>query len=180
MKRLFTLISISALFLSACNNTSSNEKATATLNIREVKEITKPFSDTVKMDTFRVALAGKDPKNMQLSFSIVAHNGKKIYDKQFKASDLFNNYENLGIKKDDAKVKFMQQELDLFLDEENFLEPAITDAEKPDQNTVDKAFYEELKKSGLNGFKYRLGKESQIYIGWSELEKKVKVYYKCC
>jgi DNA-binding response OmpR family regulator len=181
MKRILTLISVSALFLFACTNNSSNDKTINTLNTKEVKQVTKPFSDTAKADTFRVVLVGSKPKEMQLSFSIITYNGKKIYQKDLKATELLNNYrENVDLKKDAAQLKFLHEELNQFLDEENFLEPAITDAEQPDQNTVDKAFYAELKKSGLNGFKYRLGKESQLYIAWSEKEQKVKVYYKCC
>jgi hypothetical protein len=181
MNRLFTSITISALFFLACTNKSGNNNTTTTLNTKEVKQVTKPFSDKVKLDTFRVVLSGTKPEDMQLSFSIIAYNGKKIYGKDLKATELLNNYkENVDLKKDAAKMKFLHEELNLFLDEENFLEPAITDAEQPDQNTVDKAFYDELKKSGLNGFKYSLGKDSQLYIGWSENEHQVKVYYKCC
>lgn len=180
MKKIFTLIGIVILFLSACTNNSHNGKASGALNSREIKQIIKNFSDTVKSDTFRVELAGNKDKDLELAFSIIAFDGNKIYEKRLKASDLLRNYENLGIKKDEAKLKFMQEELNLFLDDENFLEPAITESEQPDQNAPDKGFYVELKKSGLNGFKYRLGKESQIYIAWSEREHKVKVYYKCC
>jgi hypothetical protein len=181
MERLFTLICISALFLFACTNSSINDKTITTLNTKEVKQVAKPFSDLAKMDTFRVVLSGSKPKDMQLSFSIVAYNGKKIYQKDLRASELFKNYgENVDLKNDAAKLKFLHEELNLFLDSENFLEPAITDAEQPDQNTIDKAFYKELKKSRLNGFKYSLGKESQVYIAWSESEQKVKIYYKCC
>ena len=74
----------------------------------------------------------------------------------------------------------MQDEMGLFFDEENFLEPAVTADEQPDKNTPDKNFFTELKQSGVNGFKYRLGKESNLYIAWSQQEKKVKTYYECC
>jgi serine/threonine-protein kinase RIO1 len=71
-------------------------------------------------------------------------------------------------------------EYKLFLDDENFLEPAVTENETPDQYTPDKKFHNELKQSALNGFKYRTGKETNIYIAWSEKEKRVKPYYNCC
>nr|WP_199082070.1 hypothetical protein [Pedobacter sp. ASV19] len=74
----------------------------------------------------------------------------------------------------------MTDEFNFFLEDENFLEPAVTSDEIPDQYTADKAFYEELKRSNLNGFKYRISKETKVYIAWSALEKKVKIYYKCC
>jgi hypothetical protein len=181
MKRLFTLISITALLLLACTDNSRKDKRISTLNTKEVKQITRHFSDTSKLDTFRVVLSGSKPKNMQLSFSIIAYNGKKIFQKDLKASELMDSYkDNVNLRKEADQVNFMHEELNLFLDDENFLEPAITESEHPDQNTVDKAFYKELKKSGLNGFKYRLGKESQLYIAWSQQEQRVKVYYKCC
>lgn len=68
----------------------------------------------------------------------------------------------------------------IFFAEDNFLEPAVMPEDKADSYVPDKALYEELKKSGLNGFKYRLGKENNIYIAWSEKEQKVKIYYNCC
>ena len=74
----------------------------------------------------------------------------------------------------------MQQELKLFLDEENFLEPAVTENETPDENTSDKNFYNELKRSGHNGFKYRLSNETEVYIAWSAQKKQVLPYYSCC
>ncbi|HPY81991.1 MAG TPA: hypothetical protein PLU45_01415, partial [Bacteroidales bacterium] len=41
---------------------------------------------------------------------------------------------------------------DDFFSEDNFLEPAVMPDDKADNYTPDKALYEELKKSGLNGF----------------------------
>ena len=181
MRRLFTSIALFTLVLLACNNNSGEKSTISTLNTKEVKEITKPFSDLVQSDTFRVVLTGSKPKDMQLSFSIIAYNGKTIYQKNLKASEILDNYKaTVDLKKEAAQRKFLHEELNLFLDEENFLEPAVTESEQPDKNTADKAFYAELKESALNGFKYRLGKDSQLYIAWSQKEQKVKVYYKCC
>jgi hypothetical protein len=181
MRRIFTLITLSAIILTSCTQNLEDKKESSVLNFKEVKQITKAFSDKVKLDTFRVVLTGNKPKEMQLSFSIISYAGKSIYQQELKAADLLNNYkESVDLKRDAAKLKFLHEELNQFLDDENFLEPAIMENEQPDKNTIDQAFYKELKKSGLNGFKYRLGKESQIYIGWSEKDQKVKVYYKCC
>ena len=181
MKRLFTSIALFALFFSACNNNPGKKETISSLNTKEVKQITKPFSDLAKSDTFRVVLTGNKPKDMQLSFSIIAYNGKTIYQKDLKATELLDNYKaSVDLKKEAAQRKFLHEELNLFLEDENFLEPAITETEQPDKNTADKAFYAELKQSVLNGFKYRLGKDSQLYIAWSEKEQRVKVYYQCC
>jgi hypothetical protein len=181
MKKLFLLLAISSLFLLSCTGNSSKKATNNVQNYKEVNQVTKAFSDPVKADTFRVVLSGSKPKDMLLSFRIIAFNGIEIYQKTLKATELINNYkQNVNLKKEDAQLKFLHDELNLFLEDENFLEPAVVENEQPDQNTRDKAFFAELKKSGLNGFKYRLGKDSQLYIAWSEKEKKVKVYYQCC
>jgi hypothetical protein len=171
MKKLFFLLTMSSLFLLSCTGKSGNKTINNVQNYKEVNQVTRPFSDLTKADTFRVVLSGSKPKDMLLTFRIIAFNGKEIYQKTLKAAELINNYK--------ASVD-LKKELNLFLEEENFLEPAVVATEQPDQNTKDKLFYAELKKSGLNGFKYRLGKDSELYIAWSEKEQKVKVYYQCC
>ena len=163
-------------FLAACNPSGQETMAKIASQV-----VSKPFSDTVKADTFKVALTGDVLKNMAIKFTITAHNGALIYNKDFKATDLIENYKStVDLKKERSQMKFIQEEFKLFLDEENFLEPAVTENENPDQYTPDKVFYNELKRSGLNGFKYRSGKETSVYIAWSEKEKKVKPYYNCC
>lgn len=166
------------LLCASCNNTSEKETASTVVN---VKTLVKPFTDSIKMDTFKITLQGDKPKHMLLKFTVTCFKGKEIYQTLLKASDLLANYkETVDLEKEKNQRKFILEELNQFLDEENFLEPAITPEEKPDEYSPDKAFYEELKKTGLNGFKYRIGKETKIYIGWSAKENKVKIYYKCC
>lgn len=139
------------------------------------------FSNPLRADTFRIELQGKQVKDMALHFTITAAGGVPVYTAHLRATDLIANYkESLDLAKEKKKSAFMEQELKLFFDEENFLEPAVTTEEQPDKNTPDPTFFEELKKNGLNGFKYRLGKETKIYIAWSAREKKVKPYYECC
>ncbi|WEK20955.1 MAG: hypothetical protein P0Y49_07365 [Candidatus Pedobacter colombiensis] len=162
-------------FLNAC--TSGHE----TKGSAENHLVLKPFSDSVKVDTFKVALTGETLKDMAIQFTITAHDGKLIYNKDFKAADLIDNYKStVDLKKERSQMDFIMNEYKLFLDDENFLEPAVTENENPDQYTPDKTFYNELKQSALNGFKYRTGKETSVYIAWSEKEKKVKPYYNCC
>jgi hypothetical protein len=186
MNRLYTALILSTSLLFACTRNSDSGSRTApgpssSLNLKEVKQVTRPFTDLSLQDTFRVVLTGEKPKEMLLSFAIISHDGKQIYKQDFKAAQILDSYKgNVDLKKEASQVKFMHNELNLFLDDENFLEPAIMETEEPDKNTTDLAFYKELKQSGLNGFKYRLGKESQLYIAWSKKAQKVKVYYKCC
>lgn len=145
------------------------------------KTFLEAFSDTAKKDTFKVVLKGTESKNMSLIFTITNFNGIQIYKEEIKAETLLKSYlASEDLKKENDKIKFLNDEVNFFFDEEHFLLPAVAPDEKPDENTPDKAFYEELKQSKRNGFSYSLGKDKQLYIAWSEKEHKVKVYYKCC
>jgi hypothetical protein len=162
--------------LSACTSTDREVKGNTEDHI-----VLKPFSDSVQLDTFKVSLAGDVLKDMIIKFSITSFNGQLIYNKDFKAADFIDNYKSsVDLKKKRNQMDFILNEYKQFLDDENFIEPAVTKNENPDENTPDKTFYEELKQSMLNGFKYRTGKETSVYIAWSEKEKKVKPYYNCC
>lgn len=165
-----------AIAFASCTSNSS-KKIAGTLE----KTSLQPFTDTLKQDTFKIALKGKDSKDMSLFFTITSFNGEKIYEKELKAADLLKNFlASAELKKEDDKIKFLQDEVEGFFDEEHFLVPAVMPDEKPDENVPDKSFYDELKQSGLNGFDYSTGKEDKVYIAWSKAEKKVKVYYSCC
>ena len=173
-----TYLMLLAAALIACND--ADKDATAHADVK-LKTMIKPFSDANQADTFHVRLYGKSPKESQLIFSIRSHEGKEIYKEEISAKDLFNNYDaTIDLKKEKNQVKFLNEEINRFFDEENFMEPAITEEETPDQHVPDQTFYSELKASQLNGFFYRLGKENKVYIAWSQKEKKVKTYYNCC
>jgi hypothetical protein len=178
MKSVYLYLLILPLFLAACNSSESSGGHDAASH---TKTALRSFSDTSKLDTFRIVLKGDEPKNMELVFTITTQDGHQIYMKTLKATALLNNYkESIDLGKKKEQLQFMREELSLFLDEENFIEPAVTETEIPDKNTPDKSFFDELKKTGVNGFKYRLGKESKVYIAWSARDKKVKNYYECC
>ena len=177
MRNLIICGFLGLLILAACNSSENNSKDEP----GEVADmVVKPFSDSTQTDTFRLELVGTEPRNMFLWFSITSFEGKRIYEKKIKAKDLFKNYDVKDINKKKIQIQFLKDEVGRFLDEENFMEPAVTTEEKADANVPDKIFYEELKKSQLNGFIYRLGKEQKVYIAWSDRDKKVKVYYSCC
>ncbi len=164
------------LLFAACNTQPSKEAA-----IDTSKTALQAFSDTVKLDTFKIALQGKESKDMSLLFTITSHQGVQIYKQEIKAEELLKSYlASADLKKENEKIKFLNDEINYFFDEQHFLIPAVTEQEQPDNNVPDKAFYNELKQTGLNGFDYRLGKDTKIYIAWSTKEQKVKAYYKCC
>jgi hypothetical protein len=178
MKPICSCLFIFSLFLASCSN---NNKAVQIDPASRIKTALRSFSDTAKLDTFKVILKGDRPKQMELVFTITPASGIPVYTKVIKATELLDNYkEDLDLGKEKKQVQFLQEELGLFFEEENFIEPAVTETEEPDKNTPDKNFFTELKRTGVNGFKYRLGKESKVYIAWSAAEGKVKPYYECC
>ena len=178
----FMKLPLPGLLLLACCFTACRPDGSANSQAEGKPRIAlRPFTDTLKQDTFKVFLRGDRPKNMELVFSITPAQGTPVYQKNLRASELIDNYkETVELGKEKEQLKFINEELNLFFDEENFLEPAVTENEEADKNTPDKKFFAELKKSGLNGFKYRLGKDKKIYIAWSVSEKKVLPYYECC
>ena len=180
MRKLIFFTIISVLFLAACQS-NSDKKADAVefKNVNQV--ITKSFSNLNAPDTFKIELRGRKPEEMVLNFTIKDASGKELYYAKLKGTDLLGNTDpNVDLSKEKDQVIFLKTIADDFFSEDNFLEPAVMPEDKADKYVPDKALYEELKKSGLNGFKYRLGKENNIYIAWSEKEKKVKIYYNCC
>ncbi|MEJ7559523.1 MAG: hypothetical protein WKF66_14535 [Pedobacter sp.] len=145
------------------------------------RQVLKNFSDSLLADTFTVMVIGSTLDSQMVDFRIHNSKGREIYHVDIPSSSLLKNYDaTIDLKKKKNQAAFLQSEIDRFFDEENFLEPAITESETPDKNVPDLLFYQELKQSGLNGFIYRLGKEDKIYIGWSAKESKAKAYYNCC
>lgn len=174
MKRTHLLLLFVALAFTSCINEKKVDAITE-------KTTLQAFTDTVKLDTFKLTLTGKKSDDMVIKFTINNYEGTEIYNKEIKATDLLKSYlASEDLKKESDKITFINEQINVFFDEEHFLVPAITEDQKLDDNTPDKAFYEELKQTQLNGFYYSLGKDKSIYIAWSIKDKKVKVYYRCC
>jgi len=142
------------------------------------KQIAFLFSDSTQADTFKVVLEGKDSKNAFLVFSIMQHNGQQIYQQKISGAELIKG--NTKLKNEAARMNYLRNEVAYFFDEEHLLEPAVMPDEAPDKNVPDKAFYNELKSTGLNGFSFHTGIETTVYIAWSVKTQTVKVFYKCC
>ena len=174
------LFSLCALLFLACNSGNKNESdAIAFKNVNQ--SLAKSFSDLEKPDTFKIELRGRKPEEMVLNFTIKNFEGKEIYNAKLKGTDLLGSTDpNMDLSKEKDQVIFLKTIAGDFFADDNFLEPAVMPEDTADKNVPDKAFYNELKKSELNGFKYRLGKENNVYIAWSEKEQKVKIYYNCC
>ncbi|MES2446662.1 MAG: hypothetical protein V4546_05735 [Bacteroidota bacterium] len=174
MKKIYLLSFLFLLCFAACKNDKKVEAIT------EMSK-TFAFSDTLKLDTFKVALTGQKSADMMLNFTIKNFNGKKIYQKSLTATELLKSYlDSEDLKKENDKIAFINKQINAFFTEEHFLEPAVTEQQELDTNTPDEAFYNELKQTQFNGFYYSLGKDKSIYIAWSTKEQRVKTYYKCC
>ncbi|RNL52552.1 hypothetical protein [Pedobacter jejuensis] len=180
MKKLCFLFLVSVSIVTACTN--NNKTESDSIEFKNVNSsITKSFSSLKTLDTFKIELIGRKPEEMMLHFTIKNAKGKEIYNTKLKGTDLVGNTDpNIDLSKEKDQIIFLKTITSNFFSDDNFLEPAVMPDDKADNNTPDKALYKELKKSGLNGFKYRLGKEDNLYIAWSEKEQKVKIYYKCC
>ncbi len=178
-RKSITLLLLTIVFF-ACN--SDNKKVNNAIEFKNVNQsLAKSFSDLKRLDTFKIELTGRKPEEMVLNFTIKNSDGKEIYNTKIKGTELLGSTDpNVDLSKEKDQVIFLKTIADDFFSDDNFLEPAVMPEDKADNYTPDKALYEELKKSGLNGFKYRLGKENNIYIAWSEKEQKVKIYYNCC
>jgi hypothetical protein len=180
MRNIPLFVAICLLALVACN--SNGKKETNAIEFKNVNQrLAKSFSDLKRLDTFKIELTGRKPEEMVLNFTIKNADGKEIYNTKIKGTELLGSTDpNVDLSKEKDQIIFLKTIADDFFNDDNFLEPAVMPEDKADKYTPDKALYEELKKSGLNGFKYRLGKENNIYIAWSEKEQKVKIYYNCC
>ena len=179
MKKTIPLVLTIMVLMSACTPSKKNEKSVQENDFENTT--TYAFSDLSKLDTFKVKLVGKKSEEMQLIFTIKSFEGAEIYRQEIKVKELLKNYlASAKLKTETDKINFLKEEIVFFFDERHFLEPAVTENEHADNNVPDKDFYNELKRSGLNGFDYRLSKDKKIYIAWSAKEQKVKVYYECC
>ena len=180
MKKLLLFAAFCALFAVGCN--SDSKKETDAIEFKNVDQrMAKSFSDLATLDTFKLELTGRKPEEMVLNFTIKNAKGTEIYNTKIKGTDLLGSTDpNVDLSKEKDQIVFLKTIAGNFFAEDNFLEPAVLPDNEADNYVPDKALYEELKKSGLNGFKYRLGKENNIYIAWSEKDKKVKIYYNCC
>ncbi|MET4083225.1 hypothetical protein ABIB40_003194 [Pedobacter sp. UYP30] len=178
----YLLVLLFPLLFIACTGNEKTEQEKETTLIKNASSVViKSFSNLTKLDTFRLNLSGTKPKEMTLTFSITNYKGQEIYSKVLKGEELLGSTDpNVDLRKEKDQIRFLTTIASQFFNEDNFLEPAVMPDDKPDSYAPDKAFYDELKATKLNGFKYRLGKENNIYIAWSEKEQKVKVYYNCC
>ncbi len=180
------IAALSLILLVAFMGCSSEKKEQTAADSTKVanfssQTVKHKFSDTTAEDTFEVRLTGETPETMEVLFTITSHTGEKIYDLTIKGTDLLGSTDpNVDLREQSAQIAFIKNIAADFLDEDKFLEPAVTQDQMADDYTPDKTFHEELKKTGLDGFRYRLGKENNYYIAWSVSEKKVKVYYNCC
>ncbi|MCY1523359.1 hypothetical protein D9M68_582550 [compost metagenome] len=158
------------LLFAACNTAPKS-------TTESLSTIVMPFTDSLKADTFKVELIGNTLKEKVIAFTITAYQGNQIYKTSINGTELLASEGLKSLKTEKEKLEYLQEEVKYFFDDEHFVIPAVMPTEKADLHVPDKAFYEELKHSQLNGFNYRNGKNSKIYIAWSVQAQKVMIYY---
>lgn len=166
MKKSYLLPILLLICFAACKN----EK-----KIEAITEMSKTFafSDTLKLDTFKVTLTGEKSADMVLKFTINNFKGKEIYQKTITATELLKSYlDSEDLKKENDKIAFINKQINAFFTEEHFLEPAVTEEQDLDENTPDEAFYNELKQTQLNGFYFSLGVKTKAFISLGLLKNK--------
>lgn len=172
--RILTLILLVSFIVCSCTN---RDKSFYKVD----SKVTQSFSSLNNLDTFKIELTGTKSVDMVLHFTITNSQGKKIYATDINGTDIIKNTDpNVDLVDEKDQIKFLEAVADDFFGEDDFLEPAVLPEDVADNNVPDKHFYDQLKKTGLNGFKYRLGKETNLYIAWDNEAQKVKIYYKCC
>lgn len=168
-------IALISLYLSSCTSESDN-KASENSFTRSY-----PFTALDAKDVFAVHLTGEKPEEMLLDFSITTAQGDTIYSVKVKGTDLLGSTDpNVDLREEKDQIAFIKNIAKEFLSDDQFLEPAVMPHQEADSYSPDPAFYDSLKKTGLNGFMYRLGKENKYYIAYDIESKQVKVYYNCC
>ncbi len=169
------------LLIFAFNACQHPKNTKASLNLTTQKTKALAFTDTTILDTFKVKLIGKNIKVMEILFTITNAKKEEIYNVKINANTLINSYlSTLKLSNEADKINFLNEEINIFFDEENYLVPAVMPNEKQNVNVMDNTFYQELKQTQRNGFAYKLGKDLKIYVAWCAKENKVKIYYKCC
>lgn len=170
------------LSLISCQSSSDNKevKQNETAGASSYSR-TYPFTSLEAQDLFTVTLTGNKPADMLLSFSIATAQGDEVFAIQIKGTDLLGSTDpNVDLRAEADQIAFIRNIAKEFLDDDQFLEPAVMPDQQADNWAPDPAFYDSLKKSGLNGFTYRLGKEDNYYIAFDPVSKEAKTYYNCC
>lgn len=151
------------------------------LDILAEKKSTHFFSDTTDKDEFHIYLKGKSILEAIVQFKITSPTGDVLLEEEFPSHYLIG-YGLFGDEiTDEKKEKYITNRISTFLDEENFLMPAIDPNELFDADYSDKIIWDDIKSDkNAIGFYYLVGEEDGRTIAFSKKMKKVVQYFGCC
>jgi len=148
---------------------------------KSVKEM-RFFSDPESKDTFRLHMKGKDILTSDIKFEIMTSTGENIFTHDFKAVDLIG-YGLVSIETPtvEQKENYILKRFYNFLDESNFMSPAIASDEVLDTEYFDIEYFEEIKNQPESiSFYYLLGEEYMRRITFLRKIGKVVEFWSCC
>lgn len=188
----YYLLTISFLLLTlftACDSSTltTNKPATyeSDLEVKKLYETTTEhaFSIPNKKDRFKLALIGSSILTAKVKFTILSHDGKIVYEENFKSTDLLdagvldvsNNPSNA------EKETYILQRMDSFFDQDNFMNPAIKSEETLEKEYSDEQIWKAIREDKTAiGFYYLLNAEDGRSIAYAKKLNKVVMYFNCC
>jgi hypothetical protein len=180
-------IKLSALLLLgvlSCTNHSNPSNA----QVNKVRDITPPkvlmvnskehyFSNLKTKDIFKISLIGDSVYSGKILLEVFNHGNKRLFADTFPAFDLLGDLDDstFSLKHKEDSIKMRMKD---FFAEDNFVQPAVTDADSAfwDDNTDMKELEEIKKDTSAIGFVYSHGYEGTYYIGYLKRAKKVVTY----
>mgnify|MGYP006253084003 CR=1 FL=1 len=175
--RLFNFLIVFIIFFTACKETKNqgDDKYSVTH--------TRLFSNSTNKDTFKLKVKGDDILKSRIFFTITTSKGDVIHTESFDGYSLidYRLTEEKANPNDDDRRAYIQQRMQHFFDDENFLVPAIKAEEEFESQYSNKAFWEDIKNdNNAVGFYYLIGEEDGRSIAYSKKMKKVVMYFNCC
>lgn len=142
------------------------------------------FSDSVKLDTFKLTVMGSSVMQSKTTFEIISFDGKTIHSDTFDTKLLVNYAINLGseagLPTADDEMKYIERRLKFFFHPENFHQPAIDTIETFDEADNTEYWHEIKADRKAVSFTYLVGEENSISIAYSKRLKKAVIFWNCC
>lgn len=194
------LIMISTLVLTSCfekSALSENQKSAGKDNTETIDQnlsngtpkdsilienrVKHAFSQVDSKDEFYICIKGKSILDGKMIFKITKSDGTVILNEEF-PSYLLMNYSFVGDENSEKdKEEYIKSRIMNFLNESNFIHPAIKPDEVFDEDYSHKEIWEEIKSDQtLTGFSYLIGEEDGRKIAFSKKKGKAVIYFNCC
>ncbi len=145
-------------------------------------EVLQFFSNPDSKDKFRLHMKGDNILTSDIKLEIITSTGEIIFTHDIKAVDLIGyGLLNIDSPSVEQKENYILKRFYNFLDESNFLSPAIASDEELDDDYFKAEYFEEIKEQTESvSFYYLLGEEYMRRITFLRKEKKVVEYWSCC